>query len=43
MTTVREHYDALLAEHYSRMFGDFETKAAEQRALGRSARRAVAD
>jgi len=33
MTTVREHYDALLAEHYSRMFGDFETKAAEQRAL----------
>jgi len=33
MTTVREHYDALLAEHYSRMFGDFEVKAAEQRAL----------
>jgi len=33
MTTVREHYDALLAEHYSRMFGDFETKVAEQRAL----------
>lgn len=33
MTTVREHYDDLLAEHYSRMFGDFETKVAEQRAL----------
>lgn len=33
MTTVREHYDALLAEHYSRMFGDFEIKAAEQRTL----------
>ena len=33
MTTVREHYDALPAEHYSRMFGDFEVKAAEQRAL----------
>ncbi len=33
MTTVRDHYDALLAEHYSRMFGDFEIKAAEQRAL----------
>src|SRR6185312_5464285 len=33
MTTVREHYDVLLAEHYSRMFGDFEVKAEEQRAL----------
>lgn len=33
MSTVRDHYDALLAEHYSRMFGDFETKVAEQRAL----------
>ncbi len=33
MTAVREHYDALLAEHYSRMFGDFEVKVAEQRAL----------
>jgi len=33
MTMVREHYDALLAEHYSRMFGDFEVKAVEQRAL----------
>jgi SAM-dependent methyltransferase len=33
MTTVRDHYDALLAEHYSRMFGNFEGKVAEQRAL----------
>ena len=33
MATVREHYDALLAKHYSRMFGDFEAKVAEQRAL----------
>ena len=33
MTTVREHYDTLLAHHYSRMFGDFEAKVAEQRAL----------
>jgi SAM-dependent methyltransferase len=33
MTTVRDHYDGLLAEHYSRMFGDFEAKVAEQRAL----------
>jgi SAM-dependent methyltransferase len=32
-TTVREHYDALLAEHYSRIFGDFDAKVAEQRAL----------
>lgn len=33
MTTAREHYDALLAEHYSRLFGDFDAKVAEQRAL----------
>ncbi|MGH7344480.1 MAG: hypothetical protein ACREK4_06180 [Candidatus Rokuibacteriota bacterium] len=33
MTTAREHYDALLAKHYSRMFGDFEAKVAEQQAL----------
>lgn len=33
MATVRDHYDAVLAEHYSRMFGDFEAKVAEQRAL----------
>jgi SAM-dependent methyltransferase len=32
-STVRDHYDGLLAEHYSRMFGDFEAKVAEQRAL----------
>jgi SAM-dependent methyltransferase len=33
MTTVREHYDTLLAEHYSRMFGDFAAKVTEQHAL----------
>ena len=33
MTTVRDHYDGVLAQHYSRMFGDFETKVDEQRAL----------
>lgn len=33
METIRDHYDHVLAEHYSRMFGDFETKVAEQRAL----------
>lgn len=33
MGTVRDHYDTLLAEHYSRLFGDFEAKVAEQRAL----------
>jgi SAM-dependent methyltransferase len=33
MATIRDHYDHVLAEHYSRMFGDFETKVAEQRAL----------
>src|SRR5262249_19513640 len=33
MTTVREHYETLLTEHYSRMFGDFESKVIEQRAL----------
>jgi SAM-dependent methyltransferase len=33
MTTVRDHYDTLLAEHYSRLFGDFEMMVAEQRAL----------
>jgi len=33
MTTVREHYETLLAEHYSRMFGDFESKVVEQRTL----------
>ncbi len=33
MASVREHYDTVLAEHYSRMFGDFEAKVVEQRAL----------
>jgi SAM-dependent methyltransferase len=33
MTSVREHYDDVLAEHYSRTFGDFEAKVAEQQAL----------
>jgi len=33
MASVREHYDGVLAEHYSRMFGDFEAKVAEQHAL----------
>src|SRR5438105_4991179 len=33
MTSVREHYDEVLSEHYSRMFGDFEAKVAEQQAL----------
>jgi SAM-dependent methyltransferase len=33
MGSVRDHYDLVLAEHYSRMFGDFDAKAAEQRAL----------
>jgi len=32
-TSVRDHYDQVLAEHYSRMFGDFDAKVAEQRAL----------
>lgn len=31
--TIRNHYDTVLSEHYSRMFGDFEAKVAEQRAL----------
>ena len=31
--SVRDHYESPLAEHYSRMFGDFEAKVAEQRAL----------
>ncbi|WP_437708275.1 class I SAM-dependent methyltransferase [Sorangium sp. So ce448] len=33
MPTVADHYDKLLAEHYSRMFGDYDAKVAEQRAL----------
>ena len=31
--TVGAHYDMVLAEHYSRLFGDFEARVAEQRAL----------
>jgi SAM-dependent methyltransferase len=33
MPSVREHYEKVLAEHYSCMFGDFEAKVAEQQAL----------
>jgi SAM-dependent methyltransferase len=33
MASVREHYEKVLAEHYSCMFGDFEAKVAEQQAL----------
>src|SRR5258705_2390872 len=33
MARVRDHYDELLAEHYSGMCGHFESKVAEQRAL----------
>lgn len=33
MGSVRDHYDTVLAEHYSRMFGEFEAKVAEQRVL----------
>ncbi|AUX45101.1 SAM-dependent methyltransferase [Sorangium cellulosum] len=33
MPTVADHYDTLLAEFYSRMFGDYGAKVAEQRAL----------
>jgi SAM-dependent methyltransferase len=33
MTSIRDHYDNVLGEHYSRMFGDFDAKVAEQRTL----------
>jgi SAM-dependent methyltransferase len=33
MSAVREHYEAVLAPYYSRMFGDYEAKVAEQQAL----------
>ena len=33
MSSVRDHYDQVLATHYSRMFGDFDAKVAEQGAL----------
>src|SRR5262245_61447958 len=32
-SSVHDHYECLLAEHYTRMFGDFGTKVAEQQAL----------
>jgi hypothetical protein len=32
-TPVQDHYDRVLGEHYSRMFGDFDAKVAEQQAL----------
>jgi SAM-dependent methyltransferase len=33
MSAVRHHYEAVLGAHYSRMFGEFEIKVAEQQAL----------
>ena len=33
MASVRDHYDTVLSEHYSRMFGEFDAKVAEQHAL----------
>lgn len=33
MTNVADHYEQLLAEHYTWMFGSFEEKVAEQQAL----------
>jgi SAM-dependent methyltransferase len=33
VSSVRDHYEEVLGAHYSRMFGDFEAKVAEQRAL----------
>ena len=33
VASVREHYDEVLSRHYSRMFGEFEAKVAEQQAL----------
>jgi len=33
MASVRDHYETVLSEHYSRMFGDFEAKVSEQHAL----------
>jgi SAM-dependent methyltransferase len=32
-SSVREHYEQLLADYYTRMFGDFESRVAEQQAL----------
>lgn len=33
MSSVHDHYEQVLAEHYSRMLGDFEAKVAEQQSL----------
>jgi len=33
MATVLEHYEEVLSQYYSRMFGEFEAKVAEQQAL----------
>jgi SAM-dependent methyltransferase len=33
ITSAREHYQRVLAPHYSRMFGDFDAKVAEQQAV----------
>lgn len=33
MGTVAEHYEQLLADHYTWMFGEYDVKVAEQRAL----------
>jgi len=30
MASVRDHYDTVLSEYYSRMFGEFDAKVAEQ-------------
>ena len=33
MASVRDHYDTVLSEYYSRLFGEFDAKVAEQHAL----------
>ncbi len=33
MSSVKDHYDGLLADYYTRMFGSFEDRVADQRAL----------
>ena len=33
MSSVKDHYDNLLAAHYSWMFGDFDSKVSEQKTL----------
>ncbi len=33
VSSVREHYDAVLSPHYSRLLGDFDAKVVEQQAL----------